>query len=112
MIMSTKEICKRGLSMTISLTLGNTGLPAGDRLPGDTELLGKLLLGQPQVPAQLQQRIPCLHSIASFLPSIADRLRMHKQRAVAEFLPLCSILERLWKDCLGTMGASERSASP
>ena len=83
-----------------------------DRLPGDTEFLGKLLLGQPQVPAQLQQRIPCLHSIASFLPSIADRLRMHKQRAVAEFLPLCSILERLWKDCSGTMETSERSASP
>ena len=30
MIMSTKEICKRGLSMTISLTLGNTACPAGD----------------------------------------------------------------------------------
>lgn len=29
MIMSTKEICKRGLSMTISLTLGNTA-----ELPG------------------------------------------------------------------------------
>lgn len=27
MIMSTKEICKRGLSMTISLTLGNTFFP-------------------------------------------------------------------------------------
>ena len=46
MIMSTKEICKRGLSMTISLTLGNTGLPLGDRLPGDAHPFGQLLLGE------------------------------------------------------------------
>lgn len=47
MIMSTKEICKRGLSMTISLTLGNTLLPFGDGLPHHVELDGKLLLGEP-----------------------------------------------------------------
>lgn len=44
MIMSTKEICKRGLSMTISLTLGNTGLPLGNGLPRDAEPLGKRVL--------------------------------------------------------------------
>lgn len=45
MIMSTKEICKRGLSMTISLTLGNTPLPLAHGGVGDEEALGQLLLG-------------------------------------------------------------------
>lgn len=44
MIMSTKEICKRGLSMTISLTLGNTLFPFGNRLPYYIQFDGKLLL--------------------------------------------------------------------
>ena len=44
MIMSTKEICKRGLSMTISLTLGNTLLPFGDGLPHHVEFDGQLFL--------------------------------------------------------------------
>lgn len=48
MIMSTKEICKRGLSMTISLTLGNTSLPLADRRLGDKELVGKFPLGESQ----------------------------------------------------------------
>ena len=51
MIMSTKEICKRGLSMTISLTLGNTGLPLGDRLAADVHLPGQGLLAHPGPPA-------------------------------------------------------------
>ena len=46
MIMSTKEICKRGLSMTISLTLGNTRLPLAHRFVGDVEPLRQLLLGE------------------------------------------------------------------
>ena len=45
MIMSTKEICKRGLSMTISLTLGNSGFPFADRLIRDMQLIGQLFLG-------------------------------------------------------------------
>ena len=44
MIMSTKEICKRGLSMTISLTLGNSGLPLADGLPGNTQRLCQVAL--------------------------------------------------------------------
>lgn len=44
MIMSTKEICKRGLSMTISLTLGNTRLPARYRLIGDAENVRQFFL--------------------------------------------------------------------
>ena len=56
MIMSTKEICKRGLSMTISLTLGNTRLPPGNTEVADTELLGKLFLGQALFPPQLPQK--------------------------------------------------------
>lgn len=47
MIMSTKEICKRGLSMTISLTLGNSLLPFGDGLPHHMQADGQLLLGEP-----------------------------------------------------------------
>lgn len=46
MIMSTKEICKRGLSMTISLTLGNSGLPFADRGGGYTDLFGEGFLRQ------------------------------------------------------------------
>lgn len=45
MIMSTKEICKRGLSMTISLTLGNTRLPLGNSLAGDFQFRAQFLLG-------------------------------------------------------------------
>lgn len=58
MIMSTKEICKRGLSMTISLTLGNTPLPLAHGGVGDEEALGQLLLGQPQFLAALPQEGP------------------------------------------------------
>ena len=47
MIMSTKEICKRGLSMTISLTLGNSRLPLAHRLVGNVELFRQLPLGPP-----------------------------------------------------------------
>ena len=46
MIMSTKEICKRGLSMTISLTLGNTGFPFADRGGADAEHIRKVFLRQ------------------------------------------------------------------
>ena len=46
MIMSTKEICKRGLSMTISLTLGNTALPLGHRLPADLQSVCEGVLGK------------------------------------------------------------------
>ena len=48
MIMSTKEICKRGLSMTISLTLGNTRLPFTDGLVGDGEARRQFALREPQ----------------------------------------------------------------
>lgn len=46
MIMSTKEICKRGLSMTISLTLGNTGFPVGDGILRNAEHGRQLGLGK------------------------------------------------------------------
>ena len=46
MIMSTKEICKRGLSMTISLTLGNSALPFGNCFVADGKRVGKLPLGE------------------------------------------------------------------
>lgn len=46
MIMSTKEICKRGLSMTISLTLGNSSLPFADSFVGDEQPFGQLALGE------------------------------------------------------------------
>ena len=52
MIMSTKEICKRGLSMTISLTLGNSGFPFGDGCGADAHRIGQLLLGQSPGAAQ------------------------------------------------------------
>ena len=51
MIMSTKEICKRGLSMTISLTLGNSPLPLADGFVGNMEPLGQLTLGETFFPA-------------------------------------------------------------
>ena len=44
MIMSTKEICKRGLSMTISLTLGNSVFPAGDGLRRNSDCLSHMVL--------------------------------------------------------------------
>ena len=52
MIMSTKEICKRGLSMTISLTLGNSGLPFAYRRGGYSQQPCQLFLGQALRPAQ------------------------------------------------------------
>lgn len=55
MIMSTKEICKRGLSMTISLTLGNTALPLGHGLAAHAQARRQLLLGQFLCFAQLRQ---------------------------------------------------------
>lgn len=58
MIMSTKEICKRGLSMTISLTLGNTGLPLAHRLVGDVEAVGQLLLSDIFFFAQMGHKLP------------------------------------------------------
>lgn len=67
MIMSTKEICKRGLSMTISLTLGNTGFPSGDSLPGHVYLLGKLALGQALLGPQAQDCIFDFHRFAHLL---------------------------------------------
>ena len=77
MIMSTKEICKRGLSMTISLTLGNTGLPFADRLVGYHEPPGEFLLRQAERLAPLCNKragFLCIH--LSHLPfldsSIAD----------------------------------------
>ena len=51
MIMSTKEICKRGLSMTISLTLGNSPFPLADRAVADVEGLGQSPLGHSPLPA-------------------------------------------------------------
>ena len=48
MIMSTKEICKRGLSVTISLTLGNTAFPFGDGLPRYAHPFGQGFLGPAQ----------------------------------------------------------------
>ena len=87
MIMSTKEICKRGLSMTISLTLGNTGLPLGDRLAADVHLPGQGLLAHPGPPAvfsdPLTQRGHGDHLLfrlhptrigAGWLPTIRQRL--------------------------------------
>jgi len=53
MIMSTKEICKRGLSMTISLTLGNTGFPGRYRLLRQAHHLSQFALGQPMLLTQL-----------------------------------------------------------
>lgn len=55
MIMSTKEICKRGLSMTISLTLGNSVFPLADGGAGDVKRLRHLLLGQAPPGAQVPQ---------------------------------------------------------
>lgn len=55
MIMSTKEICKRGLSMAISLTLGNSGFPLADGLTGHVQLLGHLFLGQTGFAAQVDE---------------------------------------------------------
>ena len=61
MIMSTKEICKRGLSMTISLTLGNTRLPLLDRLPGDPQQVGQTLLAQSRLFAQVVETLLKFH---------------------------------------------------
>ena len=69
MIMSTKEICKRGLSMTISLTLGNSPLPPADGLVGDVELRGQGGLGEAAGFAHLGDECAeflCIHTIASF----------------------------------------------
>lgn len=46
MIMSTKEICKRGLSMTISLTLGNTRFPLAYGRSGYAQAICDLFLRQ------------------------------------------------------------------
>lgn len=63
MIMSTKEICKRGLSMTISLTLGNTALPLAHCLVCDIQALGQLGLRQAQGIPPLGEKVPCLCQI-------------------------------------------------
>lgn len=80
MIMSTKEICKRGLSMTISLTLGNTLFPFGDGLPHHMEPGGQLLLGEalglPEILQVFRE-----HCAASFLrPFYQGNRRCGKQR--------------------------------
>lgn len=66
MIMSTKEICKRGLSMTISLTLGNTGFPLGDGFVAYIQPLRQIALGQSPLLAQAADDFPgyiALHAI-------------------------------------------------
>lgn len=67
MIMSTKEICKRGLSMTISLTLGNSCLIVGDGLPGNMEPLGHLILGQAQLTPAILEVVADVHGGSSLL---------------------------------------------
>lgn len=57
MIMSTKEICKRGLSMTISLTLGNSGLPLGHRGLGHPQPGRQGVLGDSPLPPVGQQNL-------------------------------------------------------
>ena len=80
MIMSTKEICKRGLSMTISLTLGNSVFPFADGLVGDPQLVRRLLLGHaPGLPQRRQIR-PGLFRVhrppSSLLPAYRKPARL------------------------------------
>ena len=71
MIMSTKEICKRGLSMTISLTLGNTPLPFGDGPVRDAQLFSQGGLGEAGLFPALRDKgadFLLIHGETSFLP--------------------------------------------
>ena len=83
MIMSTKEICKRGLSMTISLTLGNTPLPLAHCLGGHMENLGKPLLGQ-----------------ALFLPGLGNEpsglLGVHGLTSCPQYSPPETVWQTTW----------------
>lgn len=99
MIMSTKEICKRGLSMTISLTLGNSALPPADRLVGDVEPGRQSGLSHAALPARLGNECAefcCVHTIASrcrfvYKASIAPRARGRNRRAAGmTFLRVCT----------------------
>lgn len=65
MIMSTKEICKRGLSMTISLTLGNTTFPFAYGGRRNAQPAGRLLLRQAQLAALAAHNILKFHLAAS-----------------------------------------------
>lgn len=54
--------------MTISLTLGNTGLPVGHGLAGDQDPLRRLRLGEAGLGPGLPEFSADLHGIASFSP--------------------------------------------
>lgn len=72
MIMSTKEICKRGLSMTISLTLGNTPLPLADGLGADAQQFRRLTLGPAPLQAQAPEQRPGVLVMHLFSPLPQD----------------------------------------
>lgn len=81
MIMSTKEICKRGLSMTISLTLGNTGFPPGHRPAGYQHLSGQLFLGQAFLSPQGLQKGPDLFLVHGAASSLLTAYHLPRRNA-------------------------------
>ena len=83
MIMSTKEICKRGLSMTISLTLGNTRLPLAHRLVGDKKPLRQLLL-RPALFLSEAGYEGAEFSLVEFVHAFSPRLQHSPRRACSQ----------------------------
>ena len=70
----------------VSLTLGNSGLPAGNRLTGHVHLFRQLLLGESALGAQFQKDffgIHVDHHLARIVPQLEQKT---KQLAVAPIL--------------------------
>lgn len=83
MIMSTKEICKRGLSMTISLTLGNSRFPFPYSLAGHPHPLRHFLQGE--LPAFSEKR-----KILMNHPFLIVHIFHTSTLIVSRFLPGCN----------------------
>ena len=73
---STKEICKRGFSMIISLSLENTRFPLAHRLPRNAEQIRKLLLRVVLFPAQRRELVAECHG----------RVLLHKSRFIRSYI--------------------------
>ena len=78
----------------VSLTMGNSGLPAGNRLSGHMHLLRQLLLGEPVLGAQFQKDFFGIHVDHHLAWIVPQREQKAKQLAVALIL-LCSRIRRI-----------------
>lgn len=70
----------------VSLTMGNSGLPAGDRLTGHMQLFRQLLLGESPLGAQFQKDFFGFHVDHHLARSVPQREQKAKQLTVAPIL--------------------------